>query len=41
LPKELADVIQLNGALKRVLRRIGEKQDVRSAEPSLRDTRIA
>ena len=41
LPPELKQVIQLNGALKRVVRRLSEKQNVGSQEPSVRDTRIA
>jgi len=41
LPKELAEVIQLSGALKRKLRRICEKQNVGSAEPPVRDARSA
>lgn len=35
LPKELADLIQLNGALKRKLRNLSEKQNAGSAQPSL------
>jgi hypothetical protein len=35
LPKELAEVIQLTGALNRKLRRLDEKQNVGSAQPSL------
>lgn len=35
LPKELADLIQLNGALKRKLRTLSEKQNVGSSQPSL------
>jgi hypothetical protein len=35
LPKELADLIQLNGALKRKLRNLSEKQNVGSSQPSL------
>ena len=41
LPKELAEVIQLNGALKRVLRRLSEKHNVGPAESSVRNARIA
>lgn len=42
LPPELARVIQLNGALKRRIRRLsGKEQDVRSPGPSLRDARTA
>lgn len=37
-PRELAEAIQLNGALKRKLRKLnGEKQDVGPAEPPVRD----
>ncbi len=37
-PRELAEAIQLNGALKRKLRKFdGEKQDVGSAEPPVRN----
>ena len=41
LPPDLRQVIQLNGALKRVIRRLGEKQDVGSAQPFVRDARSA
>jgi hypothetical protein len=40
MPRELAEVIQLNGALKRKLRSIdGKKQDQRSEGPPVRDAR--
>jgi hypothetical protein len=35
LPKELADLIQLRGALNRKLRSLSEKQNVGSSQPSL------
>jgi hypothetical protein len=41
LPKELADIIQLSGALKGKLRRINEKQNDGFAQPPIRDTRSA
>jgi hypothetical protein len=37
LPAELQQVIQLNGALKRQIRRLYEKQDVGSQEPFIRN----
>lgn len=42
LPRELAEVIQLNGALKRKIRRLnGTKQNEGSSKPSVRNSRSA
>jgi hypothetical protein len=41
MPRELAEVMQLNGALKRRLRRMSEKFAAGSEKPSVRDDRTA